>query len=117
MTGIKILRWMKFRLRFGKNNLKKRELKRECAVREKKPRKILEFFFSGRKIIGGETGPCGPCSEMFYDVRPEQGSLKGKTHEEWVDDFRIMEIWNDVFMEFNKLAPGSFEKMALVSTG
>lgn len=60
----------------------------------------------------GETGPCGPCSEMFYDVRPEQGSLKGKTHEEWVDDFRIMEIWNDVFMEFNKLAPGSFEKMA-----
>lgn len=50
----------------------------------------------------GETGPCGPCSEMFYDVRPEEGSLEGKTHEEWVDEFRIMEIWNDVFMEFNK---------------
>lgn len=60
----------------------------------------------------GETGPCGPCSEMFYDVRPEDGSLEGKTHEEWVDKFRIMEIWNDVFMEFNKLAPGKFEKMA-----
>lgn len=50
----------------------------------------------------GETGPCGPCSEMFYDVRPEEGALTGKTHEEWVDEFRIMEIWNDVFMEFNK---------------
>lgn len=60
----------------------------------------------------GETGPCGPCSEMFYDVRPEEGSLEGKTHEEWVDAFRIMEIWNDVFMEFNKLASGGFEKMA-----
>ena len=60
----------------------------------------------------GETGPCGPCSEMFYDVRPQEGSLAGKTHEEWVDDFRIMEIWNDVFMEFNKVAPGKFEKMS-----
>lgn len=59
----------------------------------------------------GETGPCGPCSEMFYDVRPEEGKLIG-THEELVDSFRIMEIWNDVFMEFNKVAPGSFEKMA-----
>ena len=59
----------------------------------------------------GETGPCGPCSEMFYDVRPEEGELIGKTHEEWVDEFRIMEIWNDVFMEFNKVAPGKFEKM------
>jgi len=48
---------------------------------------------------------------MFYDVRPstsvrgrdgEDGSLDGKTHEQWVDEFRIMEIWNDVFMEFNK---------------
>jgi len=58
-----------------------------------------------------ETGPCGPCSEMFYDVRPDDGTLEGKTHEEWVNDFRIMEIWNDVFMEFNKVAPGKFEKM------
>ncbi|MDX9913753.1 MAG: alanine--tRNA ligase [Candidatus Moranbacteria bacterium] len=60
----------------------------------------------------GETGPCGPCSEMFYDVRPEEGELTGKTHEQWVDEFRIMEIWNDVFMEFNKVAPGKFEKMS-----
>jgi alanyl-tRNA synthetase len=59
----------------------------------------------------GETGPCGPCSEMFYDVRPAEGALKG-THEELVDSFRLMEIWNDVFMEFNKKADGSFEKMA-----
>lgn len=58
----------------------------------------------------GETGPCGPCSEMFYDVRPEEGALIG-THDDLVKQFRLMEIWNDVFMEFNKKADGSFEKM------
>ena len=59
----------------------------------------------------GETGPCGPCSEMFYDVRPEDGPL-ALTFDEEVDRFRIMEIWNDVFMEFNKVAPGQFEKLS-----
>jgi alanyl-tRNA synthetase len=59
----------------------------------------------------GETGPCGPCSEMFYDVRPEDGPLT-LTFDEEVDRFRIMEIWNDVFMEFNKLAPGKYEKLS-----
>lgn len=59
----------------------------------------------------GKTGPCGPCSEMFYDVNPEKGDLKG-THSELVKEFRLMEIWNDVFMEFNKKEDGTFEKMA-----
>lgn len=58
----------------------------------------------------GETGPCGPCSEMFYDVSPEKGALLN-TFDEEVDSFRIMEIWNDVFMEFNKNSAGEFEKM------
>jgi alanyl-tRNA synthetase len=58
----------------------------------------------------GETGPCGPCSEMFYDVNPEQGALK-LTFDEEVDKERIMEIWNDVFMEFNKIGPGQFIKL------
>ena len=66
----------------------------------------------------GETGPCGPCSEMFYDVRPEAGPLE-LTFDEEVDRGRIIEIWNDVFMEFNKTAPGKFEKLpaANVDTG
>lgn len=59
----------------------------------------------------GETGPCGPCSEIFYDTRPEEGELSG-THEELVKSFRLMEIWNDVFMEFEKTKDGKFEKMA-----
>lgn len=60
----------------------------------------------------GATGPCGPCTEMFYDMRPQDGTIAGKTHEQWVDDFRIIEVWNDVFMEFFKTADGQFEKMA-----
>jgi alanyl-tRNA synthetase len=59
----------------------------------------------------GETGPCGPCTEMFYDVSPELGEIND-TFENLVKKFRLMEIWNDVFMEFNKKADGTFSKMA-----
>jgi len=59
----------------------------------------------------GQTGPCGPCSEMFYDVAPQNGSMQ-KTFDEEVESARIMEIWNDVFMEFNKTEAGKFEKLA-----
>ena len=58
----------------------------------------------------GETGPCGPDSEMFYDVSPEDGAVEGKFEE--LNGSRLMEIWNDVFMEYNKKADGTFEKLA-----
>lgn len=58
----------------------------------------------------GVTGPCGPCTEMFYDVSPELGEVSD-TFENLVKNFRLMEIWNDVFMEFNKKADGTFERM------
>ncbi len=58
----------------------------------------------------GQTGPCGPCTEMFYDVAPEKGEITGDFNN-LVDAFRLIEIWNDVFMEFNKTAAGNFEKM------
>jgi len=58
----------------------------------------------------GKTGPCGPCTEMFYDTKFD-GALEG-TFDEEIDAFRVMEIWNDVFMEFNKQADGSFEKLS-----
>jgi alanyl-tRNA synthetase len=51
----------------------------------------------------GENGPCGPDTEMFYDVTSE--GLGDMTHEEYVaadDDGRVVEIWNDVFMEYEK---------------
>jgi len=49
----------------------------------------------------GETGPCGPCTEMFYDAAPELGPLQ-KNFDEEAANGRLMEIWNDVFMEYNR---------------
>lgn len=51
----------------------------------------------------GDNGPCGPDSEMFYDVTPN--GLGDMTHDEYIaaDDRRdVVEIWNDVFMEYEK---------------
>jgi alanyl-tRNA synthetase len=61
--------------------------------------------------IAGSSGPCGPDTEMFYDTRPEEGKLEGK-FSELVASGRIMEVWNDVFMEFNKSADGVVEKLS-----
>ena len=52
----------------------------------------------------GDNGPCGPDTEMFYDVKNVFGG-KGLTHEQFVaaDDVRdVIEIWNDVFMQYEK---------------
>ncbi len=45
-------------------------------------------------------GPCGPCTEMFYDTTPEKGLEIGKSHDDLVRSFRFFEVWNDVFMQF-----------------
>ena len=48
----------------------------------------------------GDTGPCGPCSEIFYDHGPEiPGGPPGSKDE---DGDRYIEIWNNVFMQFNR---------------
>lgn len=60
--------------------------------------------------IAGQTGPCGGDTEMFYDTRPEKGKVEGK-FSDLVDSFRLIEIWNDVFMEFNKTVEGKYEKL------
>jgi len=53
----------------------------------------------------GETGPCGPCSEIFYDHGDHLwGGLPGSPEEE---GDRYIEIWNIVFMQFNRLADGT----------
>ena len=57
----------------------------------------------------GDTGPCGPCTEVFFDHGPQvQGGPPGSPDE---DGDRYVEIWNLVFIQFNRLADGALKPL------
>ena len=57
----------------------------------------------------GDTGPCGPCSEIFYDYGEHiEGGLPGTPEE---DGDRYVEVWNCVFMQFNRQKDGTLEPL------
>ncbi|MDP1692897.1 MAG: alanine--tRNA ligase [Burkholderiaceae bacterium] len=57
----------------------------------------------------GDTGPCGPCSEIFYDHGPAvEGGPPGSPDQ---DGDRYVEIWNNVFMQFNRSEDGVMHKL------
>ncbi|WP_338647473.1 alanine--tRNA ligase [Flavobacterium sp. KS-LB2] len=60
----------------------------------------------------GDQGPCGPCSEIHVDIRSseEKALVSGKSLVN-NDHPQVVEIWNNVFMEFNRKADGSLEKL------
>ncbi|NJC26858.1 alanine--tRNA ligase [Neolewinella antarctica] len=60
----------------------------------------------------GETGPCGPCTEIHYDMRPQEERLKVSGRDLVnIDDSGVVEIWNNVFIQFNRKADGSLENL------
>ncbi len=74
------------------------------------PKERIYFFPKKDNWWGpaGKTGPCGPDTEMFYDTGKEKC---GKGCKPGCSCGKYFEIWNDVFMEYNKTASGKYEKL------
>ena len=73
--------------------------------------RIYEFGMKDNFWAMGDTGPCGPCSEIHYDLGAI-ASDQGHTNCEFgCDCGRYVELWNLVFMQFNRDAPGRLEPL------
>ena len=102
----------------------------EGLGRDDEAAEIWAKFLPANRIINGnkkdnfwemgDTGPCGPCSEIHIDIRPENErakidglSLINKSHPQ------VIEIWNNVFMQYNRKADGSLEELPakVIDTG
>ena len=97
----------------GENNIPKDESAIDLWVKKGVPReKIFEFGLKDN-FWGptGPTGPCGPCSEIHYE-RTEKPCSLGKKCGPNCDCGRFVEIWNLVFMEYNKNEKGEYEPLA-----
>jgi alanyl-tRNA synthetase len=66
-------------------------------------------YMSDNFWMMGDTGPCGPCSEIFYDHGPDvAGGPPGSAEQ---DGDRYIEIWNNVFMQFNRTEDGVMHRL------
>lgn len=71
--------------------------------------KITRFGEKDNFWSMGDVGPCGPCSELYYDRGPKYGPAR--TPAEDVTGERYLEFWNLVFMQFNRLANGELSPL------
>src|SRR6202050_368122 len=69
--------------------------------------RIFEYGLKDNFWQMGETGACGPCSEIFYDMGMEAAETPGVDLPFGQDDARYVEIWNLVFMQFDRSADGT----------
>ncbi|MES1217090.1 MAG: alanine--tRNA ligase [Bacteroidota bacterium] len=77
-----------------------------------KPDRILSFGKKDNFWEMGDTGPCGPCTEIHVDCRSDEArkAIDGKTLVN-NDHPQVIEIWNNVFIEFNRLKDGRLEPL------
>ena len=73
--------------------------------------RIYEFGAKDNFWAMGDTGPCGPCSEIFYDMGPAASDAGHADCEFGCDCGRYVEIWNLVFMQFNRDATGTLNPL------
>jgi alanyl-tRNA synthetase len=74
--------------------------------------KILYFDKKDNFWEMGDTGPCGPCSEIHYDLRPEiERASKPAQKLVNMDHPLVIEIWNLVFIQYNRLSNGTLENL------
>lgn len=66
-------------------------------------------FWPASAPTDGPNGPCGPCSEIYYDMKPEQGTPEPVADSK--DPRRYVEIWNLVFTQFNRVDVGKLESL------
>src|SRR5713101_6632636 len=71
--------------------------------------RIYEFGVKENFWAMGETGPCGPCSEIHYDMGPQASDLGHTDCKFGCECGRFVEIWNLVFMQFNQVEVGPFD--------
>ncbi|MDR1764079.1 MAG: alanine--tRNA ligase [Dysgonamonadaceae bacterium] len=102
----------------------------ENLVRDDEAASYWEQYLPKNRIINGnkhdnfwemgDTGPCGPCSEIHIDIRPdeERAKVDGLTLVNH-DHPQVIEIWNLVFMQFNRKSDGSLEPLPnkVIDTG
>jgi alanyl-tRNA synthetase len=80
------------------------------------PSRVLRFGKKDNFWEMGETGPCGPCSEIHIDLGPNQGCLRGDCgpncpHCGKLSSPRFMELWNLVFIQFDRKPGGGLETL------
>jgi len=102
----------------------------EGLTRDEEAAAMWEKYIAKDRIINGnkkdnfwemgDTGPCGPCSEIHIDLRSdeERAKIDGKTLVNG-DHPQVIEIWNNVFMQYNRKADGSLESLPnkVIDTG